>query len=169
MELRDKEKISKCNEAGVGFLQEGTAQCVWKEKKALVCQQGRKYNSCNVLCTVLSVHFPNSVICDVFKCLEKGLCLIWVDLQCENWILNYSETSRMCLSLSVQPVCSWVNLWTGEKERPHLLGLCCWFLFGVRVVSILCISQVQIAKFSSFIQTRGFWLNSALHFLPLYL
>lgn len=55
-----------------------------KEGISVPAEQGRKYNSCNVLCTVLSVHFPNSVICDVFKCLEKGLCLIWVDLQCEN-------------------------------------------------------------------------------------
>lgn len=103
-------------------MQEGTAQCVWKEEKALsaTAEQERKYSSCNVLCTVLGVHFPNNVICDVTEMPEKGLCLSWVDLQCENWILHYSENSRVCLSLSIHPVC-----YCGQGKRRGLTSWAC--------------------------------------------
>lgn len=50
--------VPNSKEAGVGCLQEENAQGMWKEKKALA-EQGRKYNSCDVLCTVLGVQFSN--------------------------------------------------------------------------------------------------------------
>lgn len=54
------------------------------------------------------------------KCLEKGLCLSWVDLQCENWILNYSENSRVCLGLSIHAVC-----YCGQGRRRGLTSWAC--------------------------------------------
>lgn len=47
--------------------------CVKGKKGVSVrAEQGRKYNSCNVLCIVLGVHFPNNVICDVIEMPGKG-------------------------------------------------------------------------------------------------
>lgn len=74
------------------------------------------------MCCVLYLVYIFQIMLFVMslKCLERGLCLSWVDLQCENWILNYSENSRVCLGLSIHTVC-----YCGQGKRRGFTSWAC--------------------------------------------